>query len=91
MIAAEGGIPTAQQNLGACLAHTDATNRDLEKAAYWFHKGAESGLRLSMLSLAHVYEYGEGVTQDLDAAEYWRRRAAQTLDPEIDGEPMPLN
>ena len=54
-------------------------------AAYWFHRGAESGLRLSMLSLPHIYENGEGVKQDPAIADYWRDRASQTIDPEIDG------
>ena len=84
-IAAEKGLPTAQHNLGACLAHPDATNQDFEMAAYWFHRGAESGLRLSMLSLAHIYENGEGVNQDPAIADYWRDRASKTIDPEIDG------
>jgi TPR repeat protein len=87
-IAADSGIPTAFQNLAACLAHPDAAHPDLEEAANWFHKGADAGLSLSMLSLARIYSHGEGVIKNLQLAEYWRQRAAQTLDPEIDGNPI---
>jgi uncharacterized protein len=70
----------AQHNLGACYANSDSPNKDLETAAFWFHKGAEHGLKLSMASLSRIYEFGEGVERDIAKASYWKDKADGTED-----------
>ena len=50
-LAAKKGVALAQHNLAACYANTDGPDRNLRLAAFWFHKAAEQGLRLSMESL----------------------------------------
>src|SRR3954452_22862002 len=55
-----------------------ATEKDLEKALYWFQKAAEGGLVDAMYDLALCYEDEEGIEKDLEKAFYWYQKVAES-------------
>ena len=64
---AAGGNAVAQNNLGIVYQQGSGVGRDLEKAAYWFQKGAENGSAPAMSNLGTAYLKGQGVERNLDA------------------------
>ncbi len=56
---------------------TVAVERDYSKAAYWYLKAAENGVRDAQHNLAGMYYNGEGVERDTGKAVLWFRKAAE--------------
>lgn len=65
---AAGGNAVAQNNLGIVYQQGSGVARDLEKAAYWFQKGAENGSAPAMSNLGVAYLNGQGVERNLPLA-----------------------
>ncbi|EXX50138.1 Skt5p [Rhizophagus irregularis DAOM 197198w] len=53
------------------------TEKNLEKAFYWFQKAAENDNEATMFFLANCYKIGEGIEKNLEKAFYWYQKAAE--------------
>lgn len=73
---ANNGNAVAQNNLGIVYQQGSGVARDLEKAAYWFQKGAENGSAPAMSNLGVAYLKGQGVERNLPLAVQWFEKAA---------------
>jgi TPR repeat protein len=73
--AAESGLDIAQHGLGFMFMEGECTEKDPERAVYWFRKAAEQGLAGSQTTLGMMYEEGRGVEKDLEEANKWYRMA----------------
>ena len=74
---AENNIKEAQYNLAKCYENGEGTERNLEKAFYWYQKAAENGYTNAQVNLAVLYERGEGTKKNLEMTFYWNRKAAE--------------
>ena len=74
--AAEMGLDSAQNNLGACYADALGVFEDKEKAFYWYQKAAEQGHALAQANLASCYTRGNGVPIDEKKALEWCQKSA---------------
>ena len=63
-MSAENGYVSAYDGVGKCYLKGEGTDRDEEKAVYWFEKGVENNDPHAMVSLADCYEYGYGVKRN---------------------------
>jgi uncharacterized protein len=76
-IAAEGGEPLAQLDLGVCYLKGDGVPHDEGEAVKWFEKAAEQGLVPAQNNIGVMYFYGgSGVVKDYGRALKWFRLAA---------------
>src|SRR5437763_531952 len=64
-------------NLIKCYKNGKKTEKNLEKAFYWYQKAAESGNKSAMNNLAICYENGKGTEKNLEKAFYWFQKAAE--------------
>ncbi|GES98902.1 kinase-like domain-containing protein [Rhizophagus clarus] len=67
-IAAKKGHKYAQNNLGILYGNDKKTERDSEKAFYWFNKAAENGNEIAQYNLGIYYAIGKGVEKDVTKA-----------------------
>jgi len=79
---AEEGNPEAWNLLGRLYSGTHVgeqlgIEKDLEVAAEWFRRAAESGHYEAKYYLATCYQNGEGIEKNLDEAEKWFSAAKQ--------------
>ena len=74
--AAEMGLDSAQNNLGACYADALGVFEDKEKAFYWYQKAAEQGHALAQANLAACYTQGNAVAVDEKKALEWSQKSA---------------
>ena len=90
--AALSGYDIAYYDAGCAFdGNEDDPNVDLEKAAYWFHKGGMIENRNSMSSLFNMglmYARGDFVEKDLETASFYLslvyRNAHKTLQPDYE-------
>jgi TPR repeat protein/Tfp pilus assembly protein PilF len=75
-IAAEAGLPYAQNLLGGCYFNGDGVTQDQERAVAWYRKSAESGFADGQKHLGECYLSGEGVVVDQVQAVAWFTKAA---------------
>ncbi|RIA83385.1 hypothetical protein C1645_833896 [Glomus cerebriforme] len=90
--AAENGDKSAMNNLATCYYNGKGTEKNLEKAFYWYQKAAEDGNEAAMINLAALAESGnkvamnnlanclfngEGTEKNLEKAFYWYQKAAE--------------
>lgn len=68
--------PKDQHKLGLRYMSGDVVDRDLELAAEWLQKAAESGYAPAQLDLAMCYNHGQGVIRNEKKALEWYNRAA---------------
>ncbi|GBC41295.1 kinase-like domain-containing protein [Rhizophagus irregularis DAOM 181602=DAOM 197198] len=64
-------------SLGVCYTNGEGTEKNLEKAFYWYQKAAEKDQIDAMLNLANRYYNGEGTEKNLEKAFYWCQKAAE--------------
>ena len=74
--AAEMGLDSAQNNLGACYADALGVFEDKDKAFYWYQKAAEQGHALAQANLSHCYTVGNGVAIDDKKSLKWCQKSA---------------
>ncbi|CAB4417621.1 unnamed protein product [Rhizophagus irregularis] len=55
----------------------EGTEKNLEKAFYWYQKAAENGDKEAQFNLGVCYEEGIGIEKDEVEASYWYQEAAQ--------------
>ena len=53
------------------------TDKNLEKAAYWYEVGAEQGDAGAQFKLNKIYDHGIGVEKDFEKSFKWAKRAAE--------------
>jgi len=75
-LAAEYGLPEAQNNLGVMYKDGQGVLRDYAEAAKWFLRAAEQGNILAQSNLGWLYQAGKGVARDFTAARQWYLAAA---------------
>jgi TPR repeat protein len=75
-MAAAGGDPVAQTNLGVAYASGRGVERDYAAALEWYRKAAAQGHAAAQFGLGTMYEHGEGVASDPDEARHWYELAA---------------
>ena len=68
--------PKDQHKLGLRYMAGDVVGRDLELAAEWLQKAAESGYAPAQMDLGMCYRYGQGVIKNENKALEWYNRAA---------------
>lgn len=68
---AEQGDSNAQNSLGCLYGDGRGTEKDLQKAFYWFQKAAENGNEVAQSNLGECYELGDGVEKDEVKAFEW--------------------
>jgi TPR repeat protein len=73
-LAAEGGIPDAQNDLGVLLELPPAAFTDARK---WFESAAKQAHPGAQYNLGRLYENGRGVQRDQAVAADWYRKAAE--------------
>ncbi len=67
----------AQYNLAILYEDGEGTEKNLEKAFYWYQKAAENGDSMAQYHLALSYYKGEGIEKNLEKAFYWYQKAAE--------------
>ncbi|GET53926.1 kinase-like domain-containing protein [Rhizophagus irregularis DAOM 181602=DAOM 197198] len=74
---AENGDKGAMFNLANCYKNGEGTEKNLDKAFYWYQKAVENGNEDAIFNLAICYRNGEGTEKNLEKAFYWYQRAAE--------------
>jgi len=67
----------AQNILGCLYKDGECTEKDFEKATYWYNKAAENGNEFAQCNLGKCYNSGIGVEKDLEKAIYWFNKSAE--------------
>ena len=75
--AAEMGLDSAQNKLGACYEDGVGVFSDKEKAFHWYQKAAEQGYAPAQANLSSCYSLGKGVAIDEKKAFKWTQKAAE--------------
>jgi len=76
---AQGGVPRAQNNIGACFTEGLGVARDPKLAAQWLWLAAAAGDAVGQRNCASLYFKGEGVEQDFSRALELYRAAAHDI------------
>jgi TPR repeat protein len=80
--AAEAGNAIAMHNLGVEYAHgSSTTQKDLDKAAYWYSWSAALGFAGAQNNLADLYESASDADSDMGLSIYWYTQAAMQGEP----------
>jgi len=75
---ASQGDAEAQYKLGTNYYNGgNITEKDFEKAVYWFERAADQGYAQAQYNTGVFYYNGYGVDQDIDEAIYWFKKAAK--------------
>ncbi len=79
---AENGDSYSQNYLGDYYQSSASRNRNLEQAAYWYEKSAESGNLNAAMSLGQLFSAGIlGDEKKCEMAVYWYEKATKFNDP----------
>jgi len=80
--AAEAGNAIAMHNLGIEYAHgSSTTQKDLDKAAYWYSWSAALGFAGAQNNLADLFEAASDGDSDMGLSIYWYTQAAMQGEP----------
>jgi hypothetical protein len=71
-----GKVKDSMDLLGYLYQKGHGVEKNLEKAIFWWTKGAEAGVTASMVNLGHALCNGEGVEKNLAKAHHWYKEAA---------------
>lgn len=74
---ANNGEVWAMNNLANCYANGEGVESNLEKAVYWYKKGAENGCETAMYNLSFYYKKGDVVEQNYEKALELLKRSAR--------------
>ena len=74
--AADKGSANAFNAIALYYYEGHGYERNLQKAAQWFHYAADMGYASAQRNLGECYQRGEGVLQDDKQAFYWYKQAA---------------
>ena len=66
-----------QYNLALLYENSEETEKNLEKAFYWYRNAAENGNIEAQYNLASLYYKGEGTEKNLEKAFKWYQKAAK--------------
>lgn len=80
---AQAGDAEAQNYVGEIYAKGLGREPDYAKAAEWFQKAVDQGLKRSMINLGYLYEEGLGVGKDLPKALNLYRQASGSTDDDL--------
>jgi TPR repeat protein len=75
-MAARGGDPAAEHQIGYLYSAGLGVPRDLARAVHWYQLAASSGITIARVNLGVMYLNGRGVTKDIDHAKELFRQAA---------------
>lgn len=78
---AEAGQPDAEFRVGQMLEHGIGVEKDISKAADWYHRSAEHGVTSAMLSYGLLLRAGQGAGKDDVAGAAWIMKAAEAGQP----------
>lgn len=82
LVAAKGGHPKAQFDLGSIYEAGQGVEASLPKAAEWYKRSADGGLAEAQWNIATMFETGEGVEKnEVEALKYYFLAAAQGFNP----------
>lgn len=76
-LAAQQGLPQAQNNLGVMYKDGQGVAQDYGQAVAWFQKAAHQGNLLALSNLGYMYQAGLGVARDYAAARRCYMEAAR--------------
>jgi localization factor PodJL len=76
-VAAAGGDPSAEFEVGSRLSAGGEGKPDYEEAVVWYRRAAIRGFAPAQYRLAVLYERGWGLPVDLARAKVWYTRAAE--------------
>ena len=80
--AADAGNVIAMHNLGVDYTHgSSTTQKDLDKAAYWYSWSASLGFAGAQNNLADLYESASNTDSDMGLSIYWYTQAAMQGEP----------
>lgn len=74
---ANNGEVWAMNNLANCYANGEGVEPNLEKAVYWYKKGAENGCETAMYNLSFYYKRGDVVELNYEKAIELLKRSAK--------------
>src|SRR2546430_2679191 len=59
------------------MVGVQTTEKNLEKAFYWYQKAAENGYNDAQCNIAYLHYIGEETEKNLEKAFYWYQKAAE--------------
>lgn len=81
-LAADQGLPEAQQKLALAYARGEGVPRNVPEAVDWWLRAARQGHADSQYNLGVIYALGrDGIRRDIHKAAHWWRQAALGGDP----------
>ncbi len=75
---AQKGNVYAQVNTGLMYEHGKGTDKNMEKARYWYEKASQQGDIKAPYNLGLIYEQGKGVKKDISKAVGYYQKAASS-------------
>ncbi|GES83614.1 kinase-like domain-containing protein [Rhizophagus clarus] len=64
-------------NLANCYYKEIGTEKNLERAVFWYQEAAKNGIKEGMDMLANIYENGDGIEINLEKAFYWHQKVIE--------------
>ena len=77
IMAAQGGLPQAQYNLGRFYFLGRGVRKDYGKALNWYRRAARQGHIDAQLALADMFLLGKGIPRDASKAILWLQMAGE--------------
>lgn len=78
---AQGGDLAAMRNVGLLLRTGQGTDRDPERALWFYEEAGSKGFGLAQLNAAFMHLKGDGIPKNLEAAAFWFHAAAVSGSP----------
>ncbi|CAB4380462.1 unnamed protein product [Rhizophagus irregularis] len=65
-------------SLAICYENGEGTEKNLEKAFYWYQRAAENDVKEAMFNLAKCYKNAKGTEENLEKAFYWYQKGVES-------------